>query len=69
VGLTTPRRKYKLVTNISRSLGPGRIPWLNDLCERTWCTGEYLDRIELKRQEVEQNCITRSVVTCNLLKA
>jgi hypothetical protein len=35
VGLTTPRRKkIILLRKTTRSLGPGRIPWINDLSER-----------------------------------
>jgi hypothetical protein len=36
VGLTTPHRKKKLVMKMLKSLGSGRIPWINDLSERKW---------------------------------
>jgi hypothetical protein len=37
VGLTTPhRRKISLLQKTTRSLGPGRIPWINDPRERKW---------------------------------
>jgi hypothetical protein len=37
VGLTAPRRKkISLLWQITRSLGPGRILWINDLGERIW---------------------------------
>jgi hypothetical protein len=28
--------KISLLRKITRSLGPGRIPWINDLSERKW---------------------------------
>jgi hypothetical protein len=36
VGLKTSHFKNKLVTKRSKGLGPGRIPWINDLRERKW---------------------------------
>jgi hypothetical protein len=34
VGLTTLHLKNKLVRKYRRSIGPGRVPWINDLSER-----------------------------------
>jgi hypothetical protein len=37
VGPTTPHpKKISLLRKIRRSLGPGRIPWINDLSDRKW---------------------------------
>jgi hypothetical protein len=37
-------------------------------CLRTGCWGEYLDRREMKWQEVGENYIMRSFITCTLLQ-
>jgi hypothetical protein len=34
-------------------------------CLRTGCWGEYLDGREMKWQEIGENCIMRSFITCN----
>jgi hypothetical protein len=38
-------------------------------CLRKWCWGEYLNRREMKWQEVGNNSIMRSFITCTLLQA
>jgi hypothetical protein len=68
VGLTTPhRKKISLLRKFIRHLGPGQIPWINDLSERKWicdlvhgmlevCMGqvrsaEELSKIDLRERE------------------
>jgi hypothetical protein len=49
-GLKTLHRKNKFVTKATKSLGPGRILWMNDPSEGIWTRdlehGIFIDRID-----------------------
>jgi hypothetical protein len=62
VGLTTPRRKKKinLLQKFKRSLGPGRIAWINDLSERD-SSPNIIKMIKSRRINGGRPCSTNGV--------
>jgi hypothetical protein len=45
--LTTHHKKISLLQEITRSLGPGWIPWINDISKRKWISDLVLGTLEV----------------------